>query len=236
MPDNHLMKLSYKKFTTTNLISLVLLSFFIVTPLCLITTPVSASDKEKGASDQQKLLKLSTILIAPVSLEGAANDVLVPDSSAKLIEEEFEQSFRASSLEISRLETLAQLKGLAEAKSLLSAKQLNIDQIVQFASKQDLDAVLVLKVNRFSERTGSSYGTNDLASLGILAHLIDVKSKKTIWTGEYDYSDKVKPLISFEEGKLAKLGFKSSAQLVAEAASHISKEFIEARRKGFIKS
>ena len=230
MPDNHQMKLSYK---LSALACLFILSF--------LRNPSVFADDITDGTNNRAILEVTKTLIAPIylvnSLPAASTETnTISESQAVQIENEFEKAFRISSLEFLSLHSLLQTKPSTEAKNLVISKKLSKQALADFALKQGFDSILLLNVSRYADRSGSAYGSNDLASFAISAHLVNAKTQAEVWSSSYDYSDKAKPLISFEEGKLAKLGFKSAAELIQEAAASIARDFVDFRRKGFIKS
>ncbi len=199
-----------------------------------------AVEAPSAASVAQAFRAINGILVAPVYSDVMAKDLVITEGQAQQIEDHFTDAFRSSSkLEVFSLKTLPKVPYTQGANQVSSVSRLSDSKLLSLARDNGISSVLFIKVSKLQERSGSAFGSNELASLSLTAQIYNVQGISgqdlPVWRSGYDYSDKAKPLISFEDGKLASLRFKSVSELSQEAALQIAEEFAAARQKSFAK-
>jgi hypothetical protein len=110
---------------------------------------------------------------------------------------------------------------------------------VQIVSRSDASADAVLKtvIYDLTERSGSRIGANSPAVVDFSMKLVQRSSGKTIWTGEYHFSDKAVTDNLFAIQKRAEgggdAGWKNSEELLALAFRASARDISERRERQF---
>lgn len=183
----------------------------------------NSSSNVVSKSDNKKLIAINSLLVAPVEMDStiAANVPSGVDINAmlsKALEEEVQIKVIHASVPAGQKKLPSQY--LAEAK------------------KQNLDGVLLTRLNNFDVRVGSEVGSTNPARVDFAMQILNSESQQVAWQSTYHFKDqaltdnlfKIKERLAENKPK-----FRSAEELLASGYRNSLKDFAQKRMAGFIR-
>lgn len=188
-------------------------------------SPMADSLKRVDAV-RPSLVAINSLGLAPVKISSAEASRKVSTADLGNISEEAINAFRANTS--TEIVSLSEIKGAS--KSVLGGDK---NSLLAFAKNNNIDGLLLVELQSFSSRSGSSFGTNQGAVFGVLLKVIDVASGKEAWEGSYYEQDSAGYLVDIRGGQVKKLQFRSVEDLMQEGFRKLASEFSESRLKAY---
>ena len=182
---------------------------------------------KKIAVARPSLVAINSLGLAPVKISSMDVSRKVATSDLTTISAEVVNAFRANTS--TAIVPLGEIKGAS--KAVLGGDK---DSLLAIAKSNNIDGLLIVELQDFSNRTGSSFGTNQGAVFGVVVKVIDVASGRDAWEGSYHEQDSAGPLVNISGGHVKKLQFRTVENLMQEGFRKLATEFSESRLKAYM--
>lgn len=192
------------------------------------TSQTASSQRQQGNRvSSAGLVAINSIGIAPIKVASADVSKHLGNLELSNVQDELQRAFKAS--------TNADVVVLAEVKNPSKGDLLvGLDSLIEAAKKKNMDGLLLTELQAFSSRSGSSFGTNQDAEFGVALKILDVRSGKIAWEGNYHEKDSASALLSIQGGELHKPAFRSVETLIKEGFEKLGADFAAARLRTYL--